>query len=159
MVTQVQAETYTRNNIRSSWKATCLLCYHLPVVLAKIPVYGQKGSISITASQTLKQPIPQLHVILNAQYSASSSIGEHKPTPLITTNMNRKARQAKLIVQKDENIDKAELADLINCLEWFRIVAHKNEVLKQETIRKWKQNSKLKVVNMVEKSAKAVQKL
>ena len=112
----------------------------------------------MTTSQALKQPIPRFYFILNTQYSASSSAGEHEPTPRKTADVYRKARQAKLMLQKEENIDKAELADLIDRLERFGIAADEDQVLERETMQKWKQNSKVKAANKAEKAAKAPQK-
>jgi len=75
--------------------------------------------------------------------STSSPAYCEPPTPRNTADMHRKARQAKLILQKGESIDKAELANLIDQLERFGIAADKDRALERETMQKWKENSKL----------------
>ena len=85
-----------------------------------------------------------------ASLSRSRKTSEIYITPASTTTphnsaaMLRKVRQAKLLLQrKDEDLDRAELAGVIDSLERFAINTDKNLQLERDTLRKWQQAQKL----------------
>jgi len=59
------------------------------------------------------------------------------PTPRNSAAMLRKVRQAKLLLQrKDEDLDRAELAGVIDLLERFAINTDKDLQLERDALRK-----------------------
>jgi len=121
LLVKARAQAYTKDNILGAWRGSGLIPSNPRKVLTKLPTYRDPEKKSKPASPP---PVP--------------------PTPRNSAAMLRKARQAKLLLQqKNQDIDRVELAGLIDSLERFALNTDKDLQLERDTLRKWQQTQKL----------------
>jgi len=104
ILAKARTQAYMKDNILGVWRGSGLILPNLRKVLTKLPTYRD---LEKTTKSTSPPPIP--------------------PTPCNSAAMLRKARQAKLILQqKDQDIDRVELAELIDFSERFAVNTNKD---------------------------------
>ena len=95
LLVKVRAQAYVKDNILGAWRGSGLISPNPRKVLTKLPSYRDPDKES---KPVFPPPVP--------------------PTPRNPAAMLCKARQAKLLLQrKNQDIDRVELADLIDSLE------------------------------------------
>lgn len=76
--------------------------------------------------------------------SPASAAPSEPPTPRNTAELHRRVRQATLrLKSKEVDLDRADLADLIQQLEKFGIAADKDQELEWRTLQQWQEAQKL----------------
>jgi len=104
LLAKARAQVHTKHNILGEWRGSGIIPPNPRKVLTKLPTYRDPEKESKPAS-----PPPVL------------------PTPRNSAAMVCKARQAKLLLQqKDQDIDRVELAELIDSLERFALNTDKD---------------------------------
>lgn len=122
MLVEARTATYTQKNILSAWRGAGLIPHNPRHVLDKL-THGPAPPKTLA-------PDPPLE----------------PPTPRNTAELHRQVRQATLRLRsKNAELNRAELASLIERLERFALAADKDRELERRTLQQWQEVQRLAV--------------
>jgi len=121
MLIIARTATYTKKNILGAWRGAGLIPFNPRHVLDKL-THGQ-------APTKARAPAPP----------------SEPPTPRNTAELHRRVRQATLqLKSKQGEVNRVELAELIQQLEKFGIAADNDRELERRTLQQWQEAQKIK---------------